>query len=101
MILGGEITGNTIVEPGRSGNELEDDNRSGLYVSGTCRDMRVEDNVFRDHQAVPSTKYGFFEDSTCLADCAASRNRLDVTGSPAPPLYRTNPDPPGEPWRVE
>jgi hypothetical protein len=74
----GEISQNTIVNPGQSKSSFHDDYRAAIIVDGIFNDVKVNENLLVDNQISNTMKGGIIWFSNCEAKCEAKRNSLDI-----------------------
>lgn len=74
----GEISQNTIVNPGQSNGSFHDDYRAAIIVDGIFNDVKVNENLLIDNQISNTMKGGIIWFSNCEAKCEAKRNSLDI-----------------------
>ncbi|MEK0179784.1 MAG: hypothetical protein EAZ78_10265 [Oscillatoriales cyanobacterium] len=77
-VKGGEISKNTIVNPGQSTGYFHNDYKSGIIASGVFKDFHINDNVLRDTQKVNTIRGGILWLGNCVANCNAKGNYLQV-----------------------
>ena len=74
----GDISQNTILNPGQSSGYFHDDYKSGIIASGVFKDFQFNDNYFSDSPKINSIKRGIILLGKCVANCNAKGNYLQV-----------------------
>ena len=77
-VKGGEISKNTIVNPGQSRGYFHNDYKWGIIAGGVFKDFLINDNVLRDTQKVNTIRGGIILLGKCVANCQAKDNSLQV-----------------------
>jgi hypothetical protein len=74
----GDISQNTILNPGQSSGYFHDDYKSGIIASGVFKDFQVNENYLIDGQKNNTIKMGIVLEGKCVANCNAKGNYLQV-----------------------
>jgi hypothetical protein len=74
----GDISQNTILNPGQSSGYFHDDYKSGIMATGVFKDFQVNENYLIDSQKNNTIKRGIILLGKCLANCNAKGNYLQV-----------------------
>ncbi|MEG3971431.1 glycosyl hydrolase family 28-related protein [Microcoleus sp. T2B6] len=88
-IVGGEISHNTILNPGRSSGSFNDYYRAAIIVDGLFDRVKVNDNSLVDNQTANTMKAGIIWESNCVANCEVKRNSLQVASGDTLQLFRS------------
>ena len=74
----GDISQNTILNPGQGSGDFHDDYKSGIIASGVFEDVQVNENYLIDNQKNNTIKMGILLEAKCVANCNAKGNDLQV-----------------------
>ncbi|MCU0543782.1 MAG: glycoside hydrolase family 55 protein [Oscillatoriaceae cyanobacterium Prado104] len=88
-IVGGAISSNTILNPGRSSGSFNDSYRAAIVVDGLFDRVKVNDNSLVDNQTANTMKAGIIWYSNCVDNCEVKRNSLQVASGDALQLFRS------------
>lgn len=77
-IKGGNVSQNTILNPGQSNSFFHDDYKSGIIASGVFKNFQVNENSLIDWQKTNTIKGGIILLGNCIANCNAKGNSLQV-----------------------
>jgi Pectate lyase superfamily protein len=75
----GEITQNTITNPGRSSGNFHDDYRSGIVLGGDLESFQVKNNTLIDNQETNTLKGGIIVTGNGGNDSQISENNMSVS----------------------
>ena len=94
------ITGNVITNPGSSPNSLSADNRSAIRLADSMQNATVQSNTFIDNYATNKMKYGIWEETNNLGNCAYGGDQLQITAVGATiPEFQSGYGHQGPAWR--
>lgn len=85
---GGEISQNTIINPGQSNGNFSDYFRSGIYVDGLFENVKIENNSLIDNQVENTLKHGIISSVNCVNQCELEGNILELKSDSNVPLYK-------------
>lgn len=89
-VKGGEISKNTIVNPGQSSGYFHKDYKWGIIASGVFKNFQINDNILRDTQKVNTIRGGIILLGNCVANCKAKGNSLQVESGVKLELLRSS-----------
>ncbi len=75
----GEISQNSILNPGKSNGKFHDDYRAAILVNGVFEQVKLNNNTLVDNQTVNTLKAGIISSVKCTAKCQAKGNYLYVS----------------------
>jgi hypothetical protein len=75
----GEISENTILNPGKSNGTFHDDYRAGILVSGDLNQVNINNNFLIDNQVKNTLKLGIISFANCINRCQAKGNSLQIS----------------------
>ena len=74
----GDISQNTILNPGQGSGDFHEAYKSGIIASGVFEDVQVNENSLIDNQKNNTIKMGILLEAKCVANCNAKGNNLQV-----------------------
>jgi hypothetical protein len=74
----GDISQNTILNPGQGSGDFHDAYKSGIIASGVFEDVQVNENYLIDNQKNNTIKMGILLEAKCVGNCKAKGNDLQV-----------------------
>jgi hypothetical protein len=92
-ILGGEISGNTIRNPGRTEYRIHSSFRAAIYLGGNLKNFNLSANQFIDDQPTATMKYGIYSAVDSAENCIVSGNQLSVASGTVPMLFELSTEP--------
>ncbi|MEL6166083.1 MAG: hypothetical protein AAFR37_20850 [Cyanobacteria bacterium J06628_3] len=87
-IRGGEISQNTIINPGQSNGKFSDYFRSGIYVDALFENFQILNNSIVDNQDNNTLKNGIISSAKCIDKCELFENTLEMNSNSQVPLYK-------------
>lgn len=87
-ITQGEISKNTILNPGQSKGDFHEDYRAAMIVDGTFNDVQFNENLLIDNQETNTMKSGIIWFGDCEANCEVIGNSLQIASSASLEVFR-------------
>ncbi|MEG4086685.1 glycosyl hydrolase family 28-related protein [Microcoleus sp. POL10_C6] len=85
----GEISQNTILNPGQSKGSFHDDYRAAMIVDGKFNDVKINENLLVDNQRINTMKGGIIWFGDCEAKCEVRGNSLNIASGAVLEIFRS------------
>jgi len=74
----GNISQNTIINPGQGSSDFHDAYKSGIIASGVFEEVQINENYLIDNQKNNTIKMGILLEGKCVGNCNAKGNDLQL-----------------------
>ncbi|PMB51367.1 hypothetical protein CEN39_15590 [Fischerella thermalis CCMEE 5201] len=74
----GEISQNTIVNPGQSNGNFHDNYRTGIIIDGAFNNVNINKNFLIDTQTNNTMKWGILSSANCTGKCKIYENKIQI-----------------------
>ncbi len=86
----GDISQNTIINPGQGRGDFHEAYKSGIIAGGVFEDVQINENYIIDNQKNNTIKLGILLEAKCVANCNAKGNYLQVESGVKIELLRSS-----------
>jgi len=88
-IENGEISQNTILNPGQSKGSFHGDYKAAMIIDGKFNDVKINENLLVDNQRINTMKGGIIWFGDCEAKCEVRGNSLNIASGAVLEMFRS------------